>query len=62
AALRDRPFAMVALPAARREGSSVWTIPEESEAPAGGLRVTILSDKQRDQIVHGSAHVKSGPH
>jgi hypothetical protein len=62
AALRDRPFAMVALPVARREGSSVWTVPEESETPAGGLRVTILSDKQRDQMAHGTTHAKSGNH
>jgi MSHA biogenesis protein MshE len=56
AALRDRPFALVALPAARREGSSAWVNPEDSEIQAGSLRVTILSDKQRDQLSKGGAH------
>jgi len=50
AALRDRPFALVALPAARREGSAVWVKPEESEIQAGSLRVTILSDEQRKAL------------
>lgn len=56
AALRDRPFAMIALPAARREGSSAWVKPEELEAQAGSLRVTILSDKQRDLITKVGHH------
>jgi Tfp pilus assembly pilus retraction ATPase PilT len=56
AALRDRPFAMIALPAARREGSSAWMTPDESEAHAGSLRVTILSDKQRDLITKVGHH------
>ena len=56
AALRDRPFAMIALPAARREGSSAWVKPDESEVQAGSLRVTILSDKQRDLITKVGHH------
>ncbi len=50
AALRDRPFALVTLPAARREGSEVWVKPEESEIQAGSLRVTILTDEQRKSL------------
>jgi len=50
AVLRDRPFALVSLPAARTEGSSVWVKPEESERHAGSLEVTILSDEERDAL------------
>lgn len=53
AALRDRPFALIALPAARREGSSVWVKPEDAEIQAGSLEVTILSDEDRDAFAKG---------
>lgn len=50
AALRDRPFALIALPAARREGSAVWVDPSRAEVAAGSLQVTILSDEKRDAL------------
>ena len=51
AVLRDRPFAMVALPAARREGSGAWTTPSESETQAGLLKATILTEEERDALL-----------
>jgi Type II secretion system (T2SS), protein E, N-terminal domain/Type II/IV secretion system protein len=51
AVLRDRPFAMVKLPDARREGSAVWTTPEESETQAGLLEARILSEEERDRLL-----------
>ena len=48
--LRDRPFAMIALPAARREGSDVWATPKESEGDAGTLEATILTDEARTAL------------
>ena len=51
--LRDRPFAMIGLPTARHEGSSAWAVPEESEARAGILEVTILSDEDRERLWKG---------
>ncbi|HET9252878.1 MAG TPA: ATPase, T2SS/T4P/T4SS family [Candidatus Eisenbacteria bacterium] len=53
AVLRDRPFAMVALPAARREGSGAWTTPSESETQAGLLKATILTEEERDALLRG---------
>ena len=53
AVLRDRPFAMVALPAARREGSGVWTTPAESETQAGLLKATVLTEEERDALLKG---------
>ncbi len=53
AVLRERPFAMVSLPAARREGSSVWTTPAESEANAGSIEARILTDEDRDALLQG---------
>jgi hypothetical protein len=50
AALRDRPFAIIALPAGRREGSLAWTDPSSAEVQAGSLQVTILSDEKRDAL------------
>jgi len=50
AVLRDRPFALVALPAARPEGEAVWVKPEEAERLAGSLEVTILTDEERDAL------------
>lgn len=50
AALRDRPFALIALPAARREGSAVWVDPTRVAIEAGSLQVTILSDEKRDAL------------
>ncbi len=50
AVLRDRPFALVSLPAARVVGGAVWTKPEEAERQAGSLQVTILSDEERDAL------------
>ena len=53
AVLRDRPFAMVALPAARREGSGAWTTPSESETQAGLLKATVLTEEERDALLQG---------
>jgi len=50
AVLRDRPFALVSLPAARAEGGAVWVKPEEAEQHAGILDVTILTDEERDAL------------
>jgi len=47
AVLADRPFALLGLPMARREGSRVWSITEDH---AGGLSATILTDEDRDSI------------
>lgn len=51
--LRDRPFAMIALPAARREGPGVWATPVEAEGDAGILEATILTDEDRDALLSG---------
>ncbi len=51
AVLRDRPFAMISLPSARREGSWVWATPAASEADAGILEATILTEEDRDAIL-----------
>jgi type II secretion system (T2SS) protein E/type II/IV secretion system protein len=56
AVLRDRPFAMVALPAARREGAGVWATPKESEENAGILEATILTDEARAALFAKGAH------
>jgi len=53
--LRDRPFAMIALPAARREGSGVWVTPTEAEHQAGILASTILTDEDRDALLAAEA-------
>lgn len=53
--LRERPFAMISLPAARREGSSIWVTPEESEVDAGILEATILTEEDRDALLTGGA-------
>lgn len=44
----DRPFALLGLPTARREGSRVWNTAEDR---TGGLSATILTDQDRDAIV-----------
>jgi len=49
AVFADRPFALLGLPAARREGSRVWNTSDER---AGGLSATILTDEDRDAIVN----------
>ena len=49
--LRDRPFAMIALPSARREGASVWVTPTEAEGDAGVLEATILTDEDRTALL-----------
>lgn len=53
AVLRDRPFAMIELPTARREGSGVWTTLSESETQAGLLKVTMLTEEERDTLLQG---------
>ena len=47
AVLADRPFALLGLPPARRDGASVW---EPPETRAGGITSTILTDEDRDSI------------
>jgi len=47
AVFADRPFALLGLPTARREGSRVWSSAEER---AGGLSAIILTDEDRDKI------------
>jgi len=49
AVFADRPFALLGLPTARREGSRVWN---EQEDRSGGLSATILTDEDRDRIVN----------
>ncbi|HXL15583.1 MAG TPA: ATPase, T2SS/T4P/T4SS family, partial [Methylomirabilota bacterium] len=49
AVFADRPFALLGLPTARREGSRVWNT---SEDRAGGLSATILTDEDRDAIAN----------
>lgn len=51
AVFADRPFALLGLPTARREGSRVWN---EQEDRSGGLSATILTDEDRDRIVNES--------
>lgn len=53
AVLRDRPFAMVTLPSARREGSTIWSMPTESEANAGSVETRILTDDERAALLKG---------
>jgi len=53
--LRDRPFAMIALPAARRDGSAVWVTPAEAEGHAGILEATILTDEDRAALLVAGA-------
>lgn len=50
--LAYRPFAMLGLPAARREGSATWS---DTEQRAGSLAATVLSDEDRDAISNGTA-------
>jgi len=47
AVLADRPFALLGLPPARRDGASVWDPPETR---AGGITSIILTDEDRDSI------------
>ncbi len=54
--LRDRPFAMIALPAARREGAGVWATPTEAEGDAGILEASILTDEDRAALFSKGAH------
>ena len=49
AVLADRPFALLGLPAARRDGASVWDVPESG---TGGITATILTDEDRDSIMN----------
>jgi len=49
AVFADRPFALLGLPTARRDGSRVWTSTEER---SGGLSGTILTDEDRDRIAN----------
>jgi type IV pilus assembly protein PilB len=53
AVLRDRPFAMIALPTARHEGSAAWVDHDEAEHRAGILEVTVLSDEERGRLWKG---------
>ncbi len=51
--LRDRPLALVTLPHGRLEGSAVWATPDDAEARAGSLEVTLLTDDERDALARG---------
>jgi MSHA biogenesis protein MshE len=51
--LRDRPLALVTLPHGRLEGSAVWTAPDDADARAGSLDVTLLTDDDRDALARG---------
>jgi type II secretion system (T2SS) protein E/type II/IV secretion system protein len=51
--LRDRPIALVTLPAARYEGSAVWAEPEQAERRAGSIEVRLLTDEDRDALSRG---------
>jgi hypothetical protein len=59
AVLRDRPFALISIPAARIEGGAVWVKPEDAERRAGSLEVTILSDEERDALFGSGAAAKA---
>ena len=48
AVLADRPFALLGLTPARRDGTAVWDPPETR---TGGIASTILTDEDRDSIV-----------
>ncbi|MBI4364212.1 MAG: Flp pilus assembly complex ATPase component TadA [Candidatus Latescibacteria bacterium] len=48
--LGDRPFALLTLPAARREGSRVWKPAEERAASVGSV---VLTDDERDAVLSG---------
>ena len=50
AVLRDRPFATIGLPTARREGSSVWTTASDAEIHAGSLDAILLTEEERDAL------------
>jgi MSHA biogenesis protein MshE len=49
AVFADRPFALLGLPAARRDGSRLW---DPSDSRAGAVTATILSDEDRDAIAN----------
>ena len=49
AVFADRPFALLGLPAARRDGSRLW---DPSDSRAGAITATILSDEDRDAIAN----------
>jgi MSHA biogenesis protein MshE len=49
AVFADRPFALLGLPVARRDGSRLWG---SSDSHAGALTATILSDEDRDAIAN----------
>jgi len=61
AVLRDRPFALIALPSARVEGGAVWVKPEDAERSAGSLEVTILSDEERDALFESGGGEATAP-
>jgi len=52
AVLRDRPIALLGLPAARRDGSRAWSF---SDADAAYLTATILTDEDRDALMSAKA-------
>jgi hypothetical protein len=56
AVLRDRPFAMITLPNGRVEGSGVWLDTHDTEARAGSLGATLLTDDDRDALARGGAN------
>ncbi len=49
--LRDRPFVLVELPGARRDGSAVWTPAEAGGLEPGTLHATLLSNEDRDALI-----------
>jgi len=49
AVFADRPFALLGLPVARRDGSRLW---EPADSHAGALTATILTDEDRDAIAN----------
>ena len=52
-ALRDRPFVLIQLPGARRDGSAVWTPSEAGGLEPGTLQATLLSSEERDALIQG---------
>jgi type IV pilus assembly protein PilB len=52
-ALRDRPFVMIELPSARRDGSAVWAPAEAGGLSPGTLHSTLLTNEERDALTGG---------
>jgi hypothetical protein len=50
-ALHDRPFVLIGLPGARREGTAVWSPAVDGGIRPGTLNATLLSLEERDALL-----------